>query len=176
MTEEQQLSALLRLKRYEQPPAGYFERLVQDVHRRQRAELLRQPLWKLALERVQTMFSAHSMGSVSYAGAMAVVAIAGVLALNLVGSPSRDTPAPLARPVASPAPVELRADAPVSPRLLSLHDSQFAVEPPMIDHGLNNARLVPASIFPGNAPAHQPRYVIDNRPQSVEATNVSFSF
>jgi hypothetical protein len=40
MTDEQ-LSALLRLKRYEQPPPQYFETLLQRVHRRQRCELLR---------------------------------------------------------------------------------------------------------------------------------------
>ena len=176
MTEEQQLSALLRLKRYEQPPAGYYERLLQDVHRRQRAELLRQPLWRLALERVQTFFSAHSMGNVSYAGAMAVVAIAGVLGLSFVGSPSHKAPVPLAAIEAGPAQVDFDAEAPASPRLLSLHESKLAVEPTTRDHGLNNARLVPASVFPGNTPTHQPRYVIDNRPQSVEATNVSFSF
>ena len=39
MTEEQ-LTALLRLKRYEQPPPEYFDRLLQDIHRRQRTELL----------------------------------------------------------------------------------------------------------------------------------------
>src|SRR5882724_7604638 len=83
MTEEQ-LSALLRIKRYEQPPAQYFDRLLQDIHRRQRAELLRQPLWKIAAERVQTFFSEHSMGHLSYAGALATVLIVGVAAIGLV--------------------------------------------------------------------------------------------
>ena len=34
------ISALLRLKRFEQPPPGYFEQLLSDVHDRQRTELL----------------------------------------------------------------------------------------------------------------------------------------
>src|SRR4051812_7898110 len=87
MTEDQQLRALLRTKRFEQPPAGYYEKLLQDVHRRQRSELLKQPLWAIALERVQTFFSEHSMGNLSYAGAMAVVALAGVLAINSSSKP-----------------------------------------------------------------------------------------
>src|SRR5580698_763263 len=85
MTEEQ-LSALLRIKRFEQPPPQYFDRLLQDIHGRQRAELLRRPLWKIAAERVQTFFSEHSMGHLSYAGALATVLIVGVAAIGLLTS------------------------------------------------------------------------------------------
>src|SRR5947207_13192973 len=83
MTDEQ-LSALLRLKRFEQPPAHYFDRLLQDVHRRQRADLLRLPLWKIAMERMQTFFSEHSMGNLSYAGALAAVLVVGVSTIGLM--------------------------------------------------------------------------------------------
>jgi len=85
MTEEQ-LSALLRIKRFEQPPPQYFDRLLENVHRRQRAELLQRPLWRIAVERVQTFFSEHSMGNVSYAGAMAAALVVGVGAI-LVATP-----------------------------------------------------------------------------------------
>src|SRR5581483_8970963 len=85
MTEEQ-LSALLRIKRFEQPPPQYFDRLLQDIHRRQRAELLRRPLWKIAAERVQTFFSEHSMGHLSYAGALASVLVVGVAGIGLMTS------------------------------------------------------------------------------------------
>src|SRR5882757_40595 len=106
MTEEQ-LTALLRLKRYEQPPADYFDGLLKDIHRRQRTELLRRPLWKIAAERVQTFFSEHSMGHLSYAGAMAAVLIVGVGAIGLMtpgggGSPSAPT---LAAAEKNPAPI-----------------------------------------------------------------------
>src|SRR5258708_24577790 len=83
MTDEQ-LSALLRLKRHEQPPAGYFDRLLQEVHRRQRAELLQRPLWKIALERWQTYFGEHSMGPFAYAGAMAAVLLAGAIGVTFL--------------------------------------------------------------------------------------------
>ena len=81
MTEEQ-LSALLRLKRHETPPPGYFDRLLADVHRRQRAELLQRPLWKIAFERFQTFFGEHSMGPLSYAGAVASVVAVGALGIG----------------------------------------------------------------------------------------------
>src|SRR4051812_50130417 len=96
MTEDQQqqkLSALLRLKRFEQPPPGYFEKLVQDVHRRQRADLLRRPLWKIAIERVQTFFGEHSMGRMQYGGAMAAVLVTGGTIFGL-SYPSKPGPTP----------------------------------------------------------------------------------
>jgi len=39
---EKEIGRLLRLKRYEQPPPGYFEDFLHQFHRRQRDELLRQ--------------------------------------------------------------------------------------------------------------------------------------
>jgi cytochrome c553 len=40
-----EIARLLRLKRYEQPPADYFENFLSEFRRRQRDELLRQPPW-----------------------------------------------------------------------------------------------------------------------------------
>jgi hypothetical protein len=39
------IAQLLRLKRYEQPPASYYETFLSEFRRRQRDELLRQPVW-----------------------------------------------------------------------------------------------------------------------------------
>ena len=47
MLDEQQLQQLLKLKRFEQPPPGYFDAALQEFHRRQRAELLRQSALKI---------------------------------------------------------------------------------------------------------------------------------
>ena len=92
MTEEQ-LTALLRIKRFEQPPPQYFDRLMESVHRRQREELLQRSLWRIAVERVQTFFSEHSMGSVSYAGAMGVALVigAGAIAVMMPGEVEKST-------------------------------------------------------------------------------------
>jgi hypothetical protein len=178
MTDDQKLTALLRLKRYEQPPAGYYEKLLQDIHRRQRAELLRRPLWAIGLERLQTFFSAHSMGNVSFAGSMAIVALVGLLGISTIGQGPQYAVAPpaLAKMRAKPAPANLLADAPPAPRLLSLQGSPIAVIEPVEDETLGNARLIPASVSSRATATHQPRYVIDTRPVSFEATKVSFSF
>lgn len=51
-----ELAALLRLKRREQPPPGYFEDFVHAFRDRQRAELLRVSAWRLFADRVGTHF------------------------------------------------------------------------------------------------------------------------
>lgn len=156
MTEEQ-LRALLRVKRFEQPPPGYFDQLLRDVHRRQRADLLRRPLWRIAVERVQTFFSEHSMGHVSYAGAMAAVLITGIGIIGLVvpggpqGSMGRQAVAKASggsgKPSAAPL-LTLQTSAPIQ-----------------------RTELVPSSDFQTAQPRptlRQPRYVIDARPVSYE--------
>ncbi len=160
MTDEQ-LSALLRLKRYEQPPAHYFEGLLQNVHRRQRAELLQRPLWKIAVERVQTFFSEHSMGNLSYAGAMASVLVVGVTTIGLMtpgNSIERATAAtPQLAAVSTPSVAPISSD-----KLLTLEASTTrpALETPALQSG--------QSLSPVGS---QPRYVIDARPVNYEPSS-----
>ncbi len=99
MTEDQ-LTALLRIKRFEQPPTQYFDRLLENIHRRQREELLHRPLWRIAVERVQTFFSEHSMGNVSYAGAMAAALVvgAGAIAVMMPGEIEKQSFAKVSTP------------------------------------------------------------------------------
>lgn len=146
------ISALLRLKRYEQPPPGYFDRLLQDIHHRQRAELLRRPLWKIALDRVQTYFSEHSMGGFSYAGAMAAVLVVGVAGIGLM-TPSVESDGSSDARIASAKPT-----APAG-SLLSLRPQTVS---------LDARRPVAPPRAPVESTLRPPRYVIDARPVSYD--------
>ena len=187
MTEDQQLRALLRLKRFEQPPAGYYDKLLQDIHRRQRSELLRRPLFSIALERLQTFFGEHSMGNVSYAGAMAAVVAVGLVVLNAVPkAPSAGgsviaanetvtTTAPLVETTAV-QPVNLRQASSAGTKLFSQQRPNVEVVGIEGEEAVADARLLPSRVARERGVDRMPRYVIDSRPVSYEATKVSFSF
>jgi hypothetical protein len=169
MTEEQ-LRALLRLKRYEQPPPGYFDQLLRDVHRRQRSELLRRPLWKIALERMQTFFGEHSMSSASYAGAMATLLIFGVGIISVVtpgnsGSLGKGAPT-LAQATTLLPVVPLIPKAPQSAPNLSL---QYTGSATRLASGVETSK--PRSASQSAQVVRHPRYVMDARPVSYEPTN-----
>ena len=51
--DDNEIGRLLRLKRYEQPPPGYFENFLHEFHRRQRDELLGNRSGGLLLGRAQ---------------------------------------------------------------------------------------------------------------------------
>jgi hypothetical protein len=88
--DENDIGTLLRLKRHEQPPPGYFDEFLHEFHRRQRAELLRQPAWKVALQRVHGfMFELNVPALGSSRTAFAAVAIcAAVLSLKVYQTPA----------------------------------------------------------------------------------------
>src|SRR6478736_9763285 len=81
---EEQIGKLLRLKKYEQPPPAYFDNFLHEFHRRQRDELLREPLWRIAFHRTQDfLFRLNIPGLASYpALARALGICAGVIALK----------------------------------------------------------------------------------------------
>jgi hypothetical protein len=82
MLDEVQLRTLLRVKRYEQPPPGYFDDLLHSIHRRQREELLRRPAWQIALERVRAFFAPVRVDW-AHAASMAGLLVVGIAVIRV---------------------------------------------------------------------------------------------
>ncbi len=162
---EEEIGKLLRLKRHEQPPPGYFENFLHEFHRRQRAELLRQPVWRIALQRAHDfMFQLNVPSLTSYpAAAAAVLVCAGVLTLNVYRAPEMNGGATVAvvqsavpmaaTPMDDDGPA-LTLAAPVA-RTRPIASQTFRTpEPTAQTHGR----------------AATPRYVLDSTPVSYEAS------
>lgn len=98
---------LLRLKRYEQPSAEYFDDFLREFQSRQREELMRRSSWEIFRERVSEWLK--DLGGVRWAYA-AGVAYASLL-LGLFFWPHGDQRATLpAAPVGYEAPLTAPAD------------------------------------------------------------------
>src|SRR5206468_12702577 len=74
--DDDKIARLLRLKRYEQPPSGYFENFLQEFRRRRRDELLRQSRWSIWVDRVQDFVFPHNVRPLASYSVGIVLAIA----------------------------------------------------------------------------------------------------
>ena len=158
---ENDIGTLLRLKRHEQPPPGYFDNFLHEFHRRQRAELLREPLWRIGLRRAQDFMLQLNVPSLtSYpAAAAAVVVLAAVISLKMAQIP--DSPNVTAVTVAEQMP-GVRATG----------DSAWSLSTPVSARSFDDAavfRTVSESA-PTRRSAAPPRYVLDSTPVSYEAS------
>ncbi len=154
---EEDIATLLRLKRHEQPPPGYFDNFLHEFHRRQRAELLRQPLWKIALQRAQDFMFQLNVGSMP-AAATALLILAAVVSLKVSQTPNAATVAVVTpvtstvKNVSSPEPA-WSLSTPVATRDLGATPFRRATGRPQL-HGR----------------ATTPRYVLDATPVSYEVS------
>ena len=80
------IAQLLRLKRYEQPPASYYENFLSEFRRRQRDELLRQPVWRICFERAHGFALRHNVRPYP-TGVAVVVACAAVVSIKIYQQP-----------------------------------------------------------------------------------------
>ena len=95
------IAQLLRLKRYEQPPASYYENFLSEFRRRQRDELLRQPVWRICFERTQGFALRHNVRPYP-AGVAAVLACAAVVSIRIFQQPEPAQVALQSSPVPNP--------------------------------------------------------------------------
>jgi hypothetical protein len=67
------IQLLLKQRGKVEMPEGYTERLLQQLHHRQRTELLRLSIWRIAADRISTFLSEHSLSTPRYALALAAL-------------------------------------------------------------------------------------------------------
>jgi hypothetical protein len=156
---DNEIARLLRLKRYEQPPPDYFENFLHEFHRRQRDELLRQPLWRICWERAHDfLFRLDVRSLASYPAAIAAVLVcAAVVSLKIYQAPQTanvalQSPSTLSEAVNAEG--EMTLASPVATRIL---------------------RTQPLRSFDQRAQTHSrngipPRYVLDSVPVSYESS------
>jgi hypothetical protein len=156
--DDNDIAMLLRLKRYEQPPPGYFENFLHEFHRRQRDELLREPLWRICLERAHDfMFQLDVRSLASYPAAIAAILVcAAAISLKIYQEPETAKVAlqgPPALSASANAEGEWTLASPVATRIF---------------------RTQPLRGFDESAQTHRaaapPRYVLDSVPVSYEPT------
>ena len=160
------LQKLLRLKKYETPSPEYFEGFLKDFHRRQRQEIVKLPIWRIAWDRVTASFVPGEVPRFAYATACAAVLFVTVFASNKMVS----------RPTGS----DLTVVNPRSTSQLASSDFNFRLNNRKPQNLLNGASFASArdlrSREQGGLNSEQsrsPRYVLDARPVSYEAP-VSF--
>jgi len=155
--DENDIGKLLRLKRHEQPPPGYFENFLHEFHRRQRDELLSLPLWRIFLQRAQDfVFRLNVPGLASYPAAVtAVLVCAAVISLKVHQGPGNVN-------------VAAQNQAPVV--ATGIQDAGWSLSSPVStrDLGPKLLRNVSYSSHTHRA-ATPPRYVLDSTPVSYEA-------
>ena len=156
---EEQIGKLLRLKKFEQPPPGYFEDFLHEFHRRQRDELLKEPVWRIALQRTQDfLFRLNIPGVASYpALATALVIFAAIISLKVYQTPETVN-------------VAAQTRMPAVATTTTVADSNWSLSNPVTtrDLGPSLVRTVKESSKTHRVAA-PPRYVLDSTPVSYEA-------
>lgn len=83
-----QTPKLLRLKRYESPPEGYFTSFLEEFHRRQREDVLKRSSRSLFLERLNTYFADLGDQKWAYVPALSLILVGFYGFISVISEPS----------------------------------------------------------------------------------------
>jgi len=156
--DEPTLSKLLRLKRHEQPPTGYFDDFLREFQRRQRAELLRRPFWRILLDRFELFRGEYlTLPRLSYAMASAaVLCVAAMLTWTMIQHPGNGMRGSM---------IAALSNEPASQIISQETQGMGTALTPQIR--IPDALLEATSLTPAAARQY-PRYILDTRPASYE--------
>jgi len=87
MLDDQQLTQLLRLKRFEQPPPGYFDQALDELHHRLQAEAVHRSRRFFWLKDLFAELNSFRVPRVAYAGAFGVFLVLATLMGTGIWSP-----------------------------------------------------------------------------------------
>lgn len=150
MDDFTELQRLLRLKRHETPPEDFFEDFLRDFHEAQRGEMLKRSVWRIARDRLESLWPEMPVGRYAYAGSCAAaLLVAGVTSARIL-------------------------KAPVVPPSKSAGFNRLASAAPKVDFYASHPVMGLAELDfnkPGPVPASaasRPRYVLDSQPVRYE--------
>lgn len=106
MDNEDSITKLLRLKRYEQPSEEYFQNFLAEFQTRQRSEVIHRPLLQIAWDRFSSIFILPSVPKLVMATSFATAVFAAAFIMNWADD---DTPSNLT--LASSGAVQLDSKA-----------------------------------------------------------------
>jgi hypothetical protein len=163
MLGEQQLQKLLRIKRFEQPPPGYFDRALIELHQRQREELLRRSATLIWWERFVSGLGNFRIPSYAYGAAFGVFVVVATIVGSGLWAPYKDAAGLSANRAVVSGPEAEGVEANGLALSGNLDWSKF-------HHTASSPKVVPVI---GPSQTALPRYVLDGRPLTYKA---SFSF
>ena len=163
MLGEQQLQKLLRIKRFEQPPPGYFDRALIELHQRQREELLRRSATLIWWERFVSGLGNFRIPSYAYGAAFGVFVVVATIVGSGLWAPYKDATGLSANRAVVSGPEAEGVEANRLALSGNLDWSKF-------HHTASSPKVVTVI---GPSQTALPRYVLDGRPLSYKA---SFSF
>ncbi len=155
--DDRDIATLLRLKKHEQPPPGYFEDFLHEFHRRQRDDLLKEPLWRICLERAHDFMFKLNVPSLTSlpAAATALLIFAAVISLKVYQTPEKPNFAE-------------NNPALVGDQFQAKPENEWTLASPVsATRVLNTKPLRTHSMLPTHT---QPRYVLDSVPVSYDST------
>ena len=133
----------LRLKRYEQPPAQYFEDFLHEFRRQQRErdEFRHRSLWRrIWFERGRYSVFWHNLWPLAYTGAAMVAVVAGSVVISMKHQQPDTTQLPVQ---ASAVPIR----PPIMDKQLEFEPASFDMQPALLP-GSTDLLVLPASDEP----------------------------